>query len=219
MNKRLLLTLTMISFAFGSNPASAAEIVACAKTNSGEIRLVASAGDCKASEKALSWNAEGQQGATGPAGPQGDQGPAGSGGAGGGLDKFQYVGVSEEGVRGSSGIISLNNACHATFPGSRMCTSVEIMNTANPPDVRANLSNRIAWVRPQIIGLTNTEKQIDASGYIAKSSTTSLSCGGWGSLGAVSKSGLVLFYESNSRNGAFYEAGCGSYQATCCAAP
>lgn len=50
---------------------------ACANGTNGNLRLVASPGDCRTNETAVAWNV------VGPAGPQGPQGPAGQDGANG----------------------------------------------------------------------------------------------------------------------------------------
>ena len=55
-------------------------IQACVKDN-GDVRIVASAADCKRPEHAISWNVVGPAGPAGPAGPTGPAGPAGPVGA------------------------------------------------------------------------------------------------------------------------------------------
>ena len=75
---------------------SSATIHACVQRDSGQVRIVSAGEDCRRSETALDWNAEGPagpagaaglagpagaagaQGEMGPAGPQGDAGPAGA---------------------------------------------------------------------------------------------------------------------------------------------
>lgn len=52
-------------------------LTACVNDTNGNMRLVASASDCRQHESAVTWNAEGQTGATGPTGPQGPTGPSG----------------------------------------------------------------------------------------------------------------------------------------------
>jgi hypothetical protein len=53
-------------------PSSAQEIYGCVQSRSGQLRIVDSLTDCRASESGISWNI------TGPQGPQGPQGPSGS---------------------------------------------------------------------------------------------------------------------------------------------
>ena len=52
-------------------------LTACVNDTNGNMRLVASASDCRQHESAVTWNAEGQTGATGPTGPQGPTGASG----------------------------------------------------------------------------------------------------------------------------------------------
>jgi type VI protein secretion system component Hcp len=67
-------------------PGTGSTIHACIQKNSGALRVVGSAKDCKKSERAISFDKHGRRGATGatgaagapgPAGPQGPTGPAG----------------------------------------------------------------------------------------------------------------------------------------------
>lgn len=86
----------------------------------------------------------GPQGATGDVGPQGPAGPAGGSGS-----SFSWVGnTSMYMTPGNEGISRFNSACFAEFPGSRMCTSVEVANTVNPPTVTTS-----GYVRPVIVPL------------------------------------------------------------------
>jgi hypothetical protein len=57
-----------------------ATIFACAKRNSGDLRLVQGPGMCKENESEVSWNQQGPQGAQGIQGETGPQGPAGPAG-------------------------------------------------------------------------------------------------------------------------------------------
>lgn len=56
----------------------------------------------------------------------------------------QYVGATTATLDCSGGIFTFNRACHADFSGSRMCKSVEMIDTVNPPIV-GNPGER-AWV-------------------------------------------------------------------------
>ena len=64
-------------------------ILACAKNNNGQLRIVDDQDDCKNSEYPVSWNAEGP---AGPIGPQGQPGPPGPQGE-----------TGEPGVKGETG--------------------------------------------------------------------------------------------------------------------
>jgi collagen triple helix repeat protein len=52
-------------------------IVACAKKKSGALRLVASAKNCRKTERAVTWNQEGLRGLPGPKGVEGEAGADG----------------------------------------------------------------------------------------------------------------------------------------------
>lgn len=52
-------------------------IQGCYQKVNGQLRVVASAGDCRPSELPVSWSQQGPQGLRGQQGPQGEQGPAG----------------------------------------------------------------------------------------------------------------------------------------------
>jgi hypothetical protein len=56
-------------------------IHACAKQQTGSLRMVESADDCLSSENAVEWNVQGPQGPIGPQGPVGPEGPVGPDGA------------------------------------------------------------------------------------------------------------------------------------------
>ena len=62
-------------------PGTGSTIHACLQKNSGALRVVGSAKDCKKSERAISFAKEGPRGLTGQTGAQGPAGPAGKDGA------------------------------------------------------------------------------------------------------------------------------------------
>ena len=144
-------------------------------------------------------------GAAGADGAQGPQGTSGSAEA-----RFQFVGFSEPGVSG--GILGLNRACHAAFPSSRMCTTVEIMETVNPPMPAGD-----GWVRPVLQAATTADggsaggevAVLDASGYSSNGgvsfpgleSADDLTCGAWREVDPGGPSpgttGLGLLVDSN----------------------
>jgi len=53
---------------------------------------------------------------------------------------WRLVGVTAEEFRGNSGFPTMNNACDATYPGSRMCTTEEITKSTGIDQ------NYTAWV-------------------------------------------------------------------------
>jgi Lamin Tail Domain/Collagen triple helix repeat (20 copies) len=86
-----------------------AVIHACARKD-GRLRLVARTSDCRASERAVSWNVRGPQGELGPPGPAGPIGPAGPEGAPGSAGATGATGAAgppgpqgERGPQGSKG--------------------------------------------------------------------------------------------------------------------
>jgi hypothetical protein len=101
----------------------------------------------------------------------------------------QYVGVTTETFDGGQGVITYNRACHAAHPGSRMCTSQEIMSTVNPPV--AGSPGEVAWVRP-VYQPTSTTYLIDVSGQLYIST-----CEGW-SEAPNSNNGFVVQLDTGS---------------------
>ena len=74
--------LVAVGAAYATGLVSNAQINACAKKSSGDLRLKGSGG-CRPSERAVAWAVTGPQGPAGPAGSQGSQGPAGPAGPAG----------------------------------------------------------------------------------------------------------------------------------------
>lgn len=92
-------------------------INACVKDN-GDVRIVASAADCRTPEHAISWNIVGPTGPTGPQGPTGSTGPTGPQGPKG--DKGD-AGTTLTSIEGLAGL-----ACRAsTGPGTTQVSSVD----------------------------------------------------------------------------------------------
>ena len=135
----------------------------------------------------------GIQGVPGLPGPQGPEGPAGAPGDCKEGSRYQLVGKSSQSFRGFEGVVRLNNACSATFPGSRMCTSVEVMETAS---FTGNLSGS-SWVRPTIVGVDSRGTVVDASGVAGSTLRGGLSCRGWSArllvpIGSRGSTGLAI---------------------------
>lgn len=63
--------------AAGGIPGSDGVIHSCYADNNGQLRVVTSEADCRASERSLDWNQQGPKGDTGAQGPQGPAGPQG----------------------------------------------------------------------------------------------------------------------------------------------
>ena len=126
--------------------------------------------------------------------------------------KFHHVGVTSTTSTGGVGIGALNNACDATFPGSRMCTTVEIMETTPFP---AGVQ-RGAWVRPLIIGLDSQRQLLDASGFHEFPTIVGegLSCRGWQSSSAQHGGMEVV-----GSTGLFTATSCSDSRPAACCAP
>jgi len=90
---------------------------------------------------------------------------------------------------------------------SRMCTSVEVMDTVSLP----NAASDFAWIRP-VLRPISTNKPTDASGVSTRINTlSSLSCFGWSR--TTNNGGLVV-----DSSGHFDDLACGiSRPIACCA--
>ena len=90
----------------------------------------------------------------------------------------QYVGVTATTFDGQQGVFTYNLACHAAHPGSRMCTSEEVMETVNPPIVGS--PGEVAWVRPVLKPVaTGASSSISTDASGVTTSPYNLSCDGW----------------------------------------
>jgi hypothetical protein len=152
--------------------------------------------------------AQGPQGATGPEGPQGEPGPIGPPGPPGpGVARFELVGFTTTTFGGDQGVLGFTAACQAQFAGSRMCTSVEVMETVALP---AGLTG-FAWVRPVFI--TPVSGVLDASGQTANIADE-LTCARWQESTQGGFTGLAA-----SGAGIFGRGGCNQPKpVACCAA-
>jgi hypothetical protein len=93
-----------------------------------------------------------------------------------GEEEFVLVGFTSTTHLGDTGVLGFTQACQAEFSDSRMCTSVEVMETV---DVPGGLSGD-AWVRP--VNLTGRDSfgfGFDASGVSGRS------CDGWNNQSTV----------------------------------
>jgi len=134
---------------------------------------------------------------------------------GGGCSPFQLVGFTTATFTGGQGVLGFTTACQAEFPGSRMCTSVEVMETTTLP---SGLPAGEAWVRPVTpVGLPGAV--VDASG--SEANADALSCGGW-SQSTSGTNGLVVDgsgrFRSTTRSPTGME-GCHVARAVACCAP
>jgi hypothetical protein len=111
--------------------------------------------------------------------------------------RYQLVGFTTTALAGNAGVLGFTRACQNEFAGSRMCTSLEVMESVILPD---GLSGE-AWVRPHFVISTSTG--VDASG-IRGGVGIELTCRGWRSF--VSSVNLA-------------SGGCDTARAIACCAP
>ena len=86
---------------------------------------------------------------------------------------FEFVGLSSTSHIGGAGILTLNSACQSTFPGSRMCTTEEILETVSPPSIVGSVGG---WVRPVFVPHQLTGEALDISGLGSISNLGNLTC-------------------------------------------
>lgn len=124
--------------------------------------------------------------------------------------RVQLVGFTGTQHLGDTGVLGFTLACQAEFPGSRMCTSQEVMETTIVP---ISLTGE-AWVRPAFNGFAGTYSErfvLDASGRNG-SSGFSISCQSWTNAGGGE--GLRV-----NSSGGFDVVACSQPHAVSCCAP
>lgn len=137
--------------------------------------------------------------------------------------RFQLVGFTSATFTGGQGVLGFTRACQQEFPGSRMCSSTEVMETTTVP---SGLSGE-AWVRPTLISSGDIRVSLPDSGGAADAagisgSPETLSCDGWrNDLFPVGGTGGLVIDAA----GRFYVAGrpgtmnCAGPRAVACCAP
>ena len=122
--------------------------------------------------------------------------------------RFQLVGFSTNPLTGDAGVLGMTLECQNDSPGSRMCTSTEVMETVAVP---ASLTG-LAWVRPVHVPFVSTSsgsRAQDASGRTNLSGF--LSCLGWSIFAAE---GLIV-----DTDGSFSASSCSDVHSVACCAP
>lgn len=105
-------------------------------------------------------------------------------GDGGGM--IQMVGFSSQTITGYEGRLAMDRLCRQDFPGSRMCSTAEALQTTN----RVDLPPALGWVQPTLKKIffdTNRGQYVaydSVSGQHAEdqflwSAQASLDCAGW----------------------------------------
>lgn len=137
---------------------SSGPIHACVHLKNGKTRIVEGASSCTSKERHLAWNRE---------------------------SDAQLVGLTAATLKGDAGVIGFTQACQQEFPGTRFCSSQEVVRTIAVP---SGLSGS-AWVLTSGgVGL-GTGVLVDASGAIG--SGNNLSCEGW-LIGVGNQTGLAV---------------------------
>lgn len=139
----------LASFFLTASACCAETIYGCIKPPSGALRVVKGPDSCDRNERAISWNSvgpQGPQGIQGEQGPKGDPGSPGPQGEPGAAPKgFRFVGLTPLSFSGSPTWLQMSAACNGAFPGSRLATSIDILNTIPPPSVPS-----YAWASPAL---------------------------------------------------------------------
>ena len=114
--------------------------------------------------------------------------PAPISGGGSGSNIVVFEGFSSASVLPNIGYLGMNNACKATYTGSRMCTSEEVIGDSNVTSLPAGAN---AWVRPLPVQI------FDGGRLIAYDKTsvvrTPTSCNDWVQQGTVTGMGVDEF--------------------------
>jgi hypothetical protein len=131
-----------------------------------------------------------------------------------GDDGRELVGFAGPAVNGSGGIFEKHAMCDAAFPGSRMCSSKDILDNGGrdyPP------APGQAWIQPSLIfSDPNSGLFIDASGRHATDFLGKLSCLGW-SISSSAYKGLTI--EVQELGAFFLDETCNdAFLVACCAA-
>ena len=112
---------------------------------------------------------------------------------------LDFLGLSKGVTDGGGGIVTMHRLCQATFPGSRMCTSRDILLSIAPPALGRSDSG---WVQPVFVPYHSEPGVFDISGVghitelqeklgVDFTTPRHLSCFGW-SRGSGDLSGLTL---------------------------
>jgi hypothetical protein len=173
------ITVCQLAFAMAScaalsfaDAAGAETIYGCVKTSGGALRIVSGPKGCDKNERAISWNSDGSQGQQGPKGEpgvKGDQGlPGPKGEPGTAPPAFRFVGLTTLTYSGAPTWPQLSAACNSVFPGSRLATTLDILNSIPPANVPS-----YAWAAPALpfayatcVWNSNESCKYDAAGVV-----------------------------------------------------
>ncbi len=107
--------------------------------------------------------------------------------------RFQLVGFTNATFAGDAGVLGMSRGCAVELPGSRMCDSLEVLETSAVPDLTGRPR---AWVRPSPVPGGTPGRVVDASG--AQEEPNNLTCIAW-SFATSGNSGLTV-----STDGSFF---------------
>ncbi len=120
----------------------------------------------------------------------------------------QLVGFTEAQHPGNVRMFGLTRACQAEFPGSRLCSSVEVLQTtAIPSGLEGN-----AWVRPTLVSSID-RSVLDASGLVLRGGPPS-NCEQWK---GTASTGIVVDADGTFHSGS--EARCTDPHPVACCGP
>jgi hypothetical protein len=84
------------------------------------------------------------------------------------VKQFQLVGFTEGAAVGGAGVLEFSRMCQQEFEASRMCTSAEVGQTVELPEI---LGDDRAWVLPSPQPRSHTDDQWTCSGWSASGGT------------------------------------------------
>lgn len=93
--------------------------------------------------------------------------------------EVQYMGPSNNTTSSDMGVLTFNVMCEDTYPGSRFCTSKQILDSGS---FALPYSPNYQWVHPTVVAASKTSAGLlimDISGT-SEESYASMSCNGWG---------------------------------------
>jgi hypothetical protein len=121
-----------------------------------------------------------------------------------------FIGFSSAADAGDAGYAVLSQKCDAAYPGSRMCSTAEYLNSVHP--AKTFRSNSGAWIRSVRGGPSS-----DVSGALIGSDTAGDNCSGWFTAGSGfgGSTNVHVGLTVNGR-GQFQPAACTARRAVAC---
>jgi hypothetical protein len=165
----------LVSVFLMSSTCRADTIHGCVKSPGGALRIVSGPKNCDKNERPISWESAGKPGPPGPTGepgPKGDPGPPGPPGPLGepGITTplHRFAGLTPQSYAGSPTWLQLSAACNSAYAGSRLATTVDILNSVPPPSIPSH-----AWTAPALpysystcVWNSNESCKYDAAGVL-----------------------------------------------------